>query len=385
MSSDYPIILQVVPIPKASTKQRHARVQGMVTSLTELGYDSIVCTYAQSKEVQGAQNLFTTSKNKNIQTHQELEKEALSTHRQLFKLSLKAFKENSPMAIHTYGFRGLKISAFIKILYFWKRTRLICDLSEAESKKLSTINRFSLIGILIKFANVVTCSTQNALETTQESLGLDATNTALVVNGIDSDKNASRDNAASIREKLKIPAEKKVIVVNGGLEKSSASLKELQKIIFSFKEQIDQIHFLIIGEPRKYIYSFLKKYEIESICTLVSDVQPRLLPKYYSIADLALSLEQSDSEENRVTILTYMANELPIVCYETPNQQNYLPQGTPLSKSISDINNNLKALLQSNQNQEKLSKLNIKRFKEFYSWDVSKEQLYATYMQALDQ
>jgi len=385
MSSDYPIILQIVPIPTSSTKLRHARVQGMATSLTELGYDSIVCTYAHSKEIEGAENLYTTSKHKSIQTHQELEKDASATHFQLLKLGLKTFRGNSPMAIHTYGFRGLKISALIKTLYFWKRTRLICDLSEEESNKLSTISRFSLTGILIKMANVVTCPTQNSLEVTQEALGLDTTSVSLVVNGIDSHTSVSNGNLDSIREKLKIAPGKTVIGINGGLEKSSTALKELQKVIYSFKEQADQVHFLIIGEPRKYLYSFLKKYEIESMCTLASDVPIKLLPKYYSVVDLALSLDQSDSEENRVIILNYMANKLPIVSYETPNQRTYLPQGTPLAKSISDINSNLKKLLKNTKNLEQLSNLNIKRFEEFYSWEVSKEQLYATYMQALDE
>lgn len=385
MSSDYPIILHIASIPKSSTKLRHARVQGIVTSLTELGYDSIVCSYAHSKEIQGAQNVYTTNKHENIQTHKDLEQDALATHFKLLKLGLKAFRSNAPMAIHTYGFRGLKISACIKTLFFWKRSRLICDLSEEEINKLNTVSRFSLTGLLIKAANVVTCSTQDSLKTAQEVLGLDSTDVSLVVNGIDSNKELSNERLDGIREKLKIAPEKTVIAVNGGLAKSSASLKELQKIIFSFKEQIDQVHFLIIGEPRKYLYSFLKKYELESMCTLTSDVQPKLLPKYYSIASLALSLEQTDSEEARVTILNYMANGLPIVCYETPNQSNYLPHGTPLAKSIADINSNLKKLLQSNQNQEKLSKLNIKRFEEFYSWEVSKEQLYSTYMQAMDE
>ena len=385
MSSDYPIILQIVPIPKSSTKLRHARVQGIVTSLTELGYDSIVCTYAHSKEIQGAENVYTSSKHESVQTHQQLEKDASATHFQLFKLGLKIFRNNNPMAIHTYGLRGLKISALIKTIFFWKRTRLICDLSEEESKKLNTISRFSLTGLLIKRANVVTCSTQNTLETTQAALGLDSTNSSLIVNGIDSIEGLSDDRVDGIREKLKIAPGKKVIAVNGGLMKSSSTLKELQKIILSFKEQTDKVHFLVIGEPRKYLYSFLKKYEIESICTLTSDVQPKLLSKYYSVANLALSLDKSDSEENRVTILNYMANGLPIVCYETPNQRNYLPLGTPLAKSISDINSNLKKVLQSSESREQLSQQNIKRFEEFYSWEVSKEQLYSTYMQALDE
>ena len=185
MSSDYPIILQIVPIPKSSTKLRHARVQGIVTSLTELGYDSIVCTYAHAKEVQGAENLYTASKQKSVETHKQLEKDAFATHFKLLKLGLKIFRNNTPMAIHTYGLRGLKISALIKLLFFWKRSRLICDFSEEESNQLNTISRFSLTGFLVKMANVVTCSTQSSLKTTQEALGLDPTNISLVVNGID--------------------------------------------------------------------------------------------------------------------------------------------------------------------------------------------------------
>lgn len=384
MASDYPTILQIAPIPTSSTKIRHARVQGIVTSLLELGYDSIVCTYPQSKEIQDAECFYTESNKKNIETHQELEKTASSTHFKLFLLSLKTYRNTSPMAVHTYGVRGLKIAVAIKLLHFWKRTRLICDLSDYETNKLGAVSRFSLTNFLIRFTNVVTCSSQDALETAQQSLGLNTTDISLIVSGIDPAQEFSAERQSSIREKLKIDSSKSVIVINANLDKSDKILKELQKLILNFKDKKDDIHFLVIGEPKKYLYAFLKKYDFREICSLVGDVDSKLLPQYYSVADIALSLDESDSNDNRVQTINFMANKLPVIGYNTRTHRDYLPKGTPLANSISSINKNLNMLLDDQPTRQKLLRLNIKRFNEFYSWEISKEQLYATYMQALD-
>lgn len=383
MASDYPTILQIAPIPLSSTKLQHARLQGMVTSLSELGYDSIVCTYPQSKEINGAENLHTASRNDNIRTHDELERNSFGTHIKLTLLGIKAFQRSAPVAIHTYGFRGLKISAIIKSVFFWKPIPLVCDLSEDDSDKLSALSRFSLTGLLIKMSKVVICPTQSSLETTQDALGLDSTNISLVVNGIDSSQELSQDQLDSIREKLKVSPDKTTIVVNGGLEKNSLELKALQKIIFSAKKNNVPAHFLIIGEPKKYIYAFLKKYEARTMCSLIGNVTPKLLPHYYSAADIALSFDQSNSDESRIILLNFMANALPVICYDTKSQRHYLPENTPLATSVNDINSQLKELLPNNEMKEKLSRENLKRFEEYYSWEVSKEQLYSTYMQAI--
>ena len=384
MPSDYPTLLQIAPIPLSSTKLQHTRLQGIVTSLTELGYDSIVCSYAQSKDLHGAENLRTTFKH-DIRTHEQLEKSALSTHLKLTLLCINTFRVHNPIAIHAYGFRGLKISAIVKACFFWKQTPIICDLSDSEVDKLKKRHRFSLSALLMKMANVVICSSQNSLEVVQRELALDSAKAALVVSGINSYTQLSDDRIETIRQKLKIDESRTVIAVNGGLEKGSTELKELQKIIHSFKKMSDQLHFLIIGEPKKYLYSFLKKYELRSMCSLVGDVPEKLLPKYYSVTNLALCLDRSNNDDNRINILNFMANALPVVCYETKLQTQYLAQNSPFSSSISDLRNALKDLHYNRQWQIELADQNYQQFEEFYSWEVSKEQLHATYSQVLEE
>ena len=237
--------------------------------------------------------------------------------------------------------------------------------------------------LLIKAANVTLCPTQASLETIQQTLNLTSTKAALVVNGINASETLSEKTIASIRTKLKLDESKTIIAVNGGLEKSRDQLKKLQKVIYKLKESEENVHFLIIGEPQKYLYSFLKKYHARRMCSFVGDVTTKLLSQYYSVCDLALILDQTNNDDSRITVLNFMANALPVVAFETPLYKHYLSDNSPFSRSTNGIVNNLKDLHHNKEWQQKLALQNIQRFEEFYSWEVSKEQLYSTYMQAL--
>jgi len=382
MDSNYPKILQIAPIPTSSTKQLHTRLQGIVVSLTALGYDSVICTYAESKTIDNAENLRVTPSRKEVKTRNQLEKLSFFSNFKLALLSIKTFNRINPIAIHAYGFRGMLIASIIKLCFFWKHTPTICDLSETSINKLHTRSRFSLKSLLIRMSTLVTCSNQNNIEPLEEKLGLNSQKVSLVVNGINSSPEIDHARKTIIREKLKLSNNKTVIVINEKLEKSSL-LKDIQKTIYACKDMGDELHFLILGAPKEYLYRFLKKHHIRKMCTFIGEVKPKLLPQYYSVSDIALAPSYLHEDQDKVKLLTFMANELPIVAYDGKNQQHFLPENTPLSHSLKEIINNLKELHHNKQWQTNLAFENVKRFEEFYSWEVSKEQLYASYAQAL--
>ena len=382
MDSNYPNILQIAPIPTGSTKQLHARLQGIVMSLTELGYDSVICTYAESKTITGAENLRVAASKKEVTTHDQLEKLSFSSNIKLAILSIKTFHRVNPVAIHAYGFRGMTIALLIKLCFFWKRTPTVFDLGEASINKITNKSKFSVKGLLAKTSSLVTCSNQNGIQSIEKNLGLNSRKISLVVNGINSHSTIDHSRKNTIREKLKLSSHKTIVVINESLEKSPL-LKDIQKTIFACKNMGDELHFLIIGSPEKYLYRFLKKYHLRDMCTLIGEVNPRLLPQYYSVSNIALTPSHVHQDNDRVKLLTFMANELPVLAYDGKNQQHFLPENTPLSHSLKEIVQNLKDLHHNKERQKNLAFENAKRFKEYYSWEVSKEQLYASYAQVL--
>lgn len=382
MASDYPNILQIAPIPTGSTKLLHTRLQGIISSLTELGYDSVICTYAEAKTVHGAENLRPPPHKKNLRTNIELQKHALSANFKLLWLSIKTYRAIDPVAIHAYGFRGMTIAALVKLLFFTKHTPIICDLSASDAEKLSTLSVYTPKGILVRLASLVTSPTQEALTTIKKTLKLSPTQVSIVVNGVDSSPFLDKQKRSAIREKLKLSSKKTIVVMNDSLEKST-HLDDLKRTILSCKDMQEEIHFLVIGNPKKYMYAFLKKYNLRKMCTLVGEVNKKLLPQYYAVSDIALTPSYLHEDEDRIKLLTFMANQLPVVAYDGKNQQQYLPDDTPLSHSSKEIIRQVKDLHHNKQWQHRLGEMNLQRFEEFYSWEVSKEQLYATYAQAL--
>ena len=382
MASDYPNILQVAPIPRGSTKESHSRLQGITSSLTELGYDSVICTYAESKSIDGAENLRASASKKNVRTQDQLKKCALSSNLKLAFLSLKTFNKIDPVAIHSYGFSGLSIAMLIKLFYFWKRTPVIVDLNTADASRLTKMSRYTPKILLAHLSTLITCPNKTEMLKIQEHLGLNNRKISLVVDGINSFPVTDLKRKEIIRQKLRLPENKTVIVVNEVLEKSSL-LKDIKNIIMECRDLQNELHFVIIGNPKKYLQSYLKKSNVKGLCTFVGDVDDKLLPQYYSIADIALAPSYLHEDKDRIKLLTFMANELPVIAYDGKNQQRILSDNSPLSHSLKDIISNIKDLHYNKKWQSALAHSNAQRFDEFYSWQVSKEQLHATYVQAL--
>ena len=383
MASDYPNILQIAPIPHGSTKQLHTRLQGTVSSLTELGFDSVVCTYAQSKTIDDAENIRVSPPKQEIKTQNELKKHAFSSNLKLTLLAVKTFHRVNPVALHAYGFRGLLIASVVKLCFIWKNPPIVVDLNEEGIEKLSKASRFSLKGLLTRIASVVTCESKTSIQIAEERLALTTEKLCLVVSGVNSSPLLDEEQKQTIRQKLKLSDQKTTVIINESLDKSSTVLKDIQKTIHACRKLRNELHFIIIGAPKKYLYAFLKKYELKDMCTLIGEVNQKLLPQYYSVSDIALAPSYLHENKDQIKLLTFMANELPVVAYDGKNQQQILPDNTPLSHSLRDVVSHLKDLHHNKEWQARLAAENRQRFQEFYSWEVSKEQLYAAYAQAL--
>jgi len=270
----------------------------------------------------------------------------------------------------------------IKFSFFWKRIPVIVDLNSIDANRLTKASRFTPKALSTHLSTLVTCPNKFEINLVQERLGINREKVSLVVDGINSSPVTDQDRKATIRKKLRIPDNKTVIVINEVLEKAPL-LKDILKIIVACSDLQNEIHFVVIGNPKKHLYAYLKKKRLKDMCTLVGDVENKQLPQYYSIADIALAPSYLHQDKDQTKLLTYMANELPVIAYDGKNQQQILSDKSPLSHSLQEIISNTKYLHYNQQWQSTLARANAERFNEFYSWQVSKEQLHASYAQAL--
>ena len=127
------------------------------------------------------------------------------------------------------------------------------------------------------------------------------------------------------------------------------------------------------GFPKEHVEKFILKNNLspEDI-RLVSPLDYFYLPEFLASADIAVDPKDSDSRQASGKMLNYMSAGLPIVCFDKPNNKNYLSQGgyycqDQSGKSIVD---GILFFLNNPAEIERMGRLNKKKSAEF-SWEKS--------------
>lgn len=391
MSNEYPKILQIAPTPFFSDRGCHIRIEGIVRCLTELGYDNTVCTYHHGRDVDNVITKRIEPITQYTQTSAGPSKYKLLADWRLLKLSIKTYRELKPVAIHAHLHEGLLIGFIVKILFFWHRTPLIGDMQGSLTGELEAHGAFNkkpalrwLTKLVERFtmwaADHIVCSSDHALEKIQSDFDLRMRKISLVQDGADAVSPLNAKKAAYIRNKLRIPADKTVVVYSGALHKSKG-LPELKKLILSCRKLSDEMHFLIIGYPKENLSPFLKKMDLRTMCSMTGRIDFNKLPLYLDVADIAIDPKFSDAGEGSGKMLNYMASGLPVVAFNGANNRRFLPHGTPLAETTDQLVEQLKNLHNDKELRAKSAAEHLAKFEENYSWEVTKQQLEGVYIQ----
>jgi len=391
LSSDYPKILQIAPTPFFSDRGCHIRIEGIVRCLTELGYDNIVCTYHHGRDVDNVETRRIEPIAGYTKTSAGPSKYKLAADWALLKLAINDYKEQRPVAIHAHLHEGLLIGFLLKMRFFWHRTPLIGDMQGSLSGELESHGAFAKRGwlrwptklterVLMWTADHLICSSAHALEKIQKEFGVRNKRITLVQDGADAVPPLSKKKSDYIRQKLRIPEGKTVVVYSGALLKSKG-LSDLKKLILNCRRLADEMHFLIIGYPKDGLSEFLKKMKLHDMCSLTGRIDFKKLPLYLQVADIAVDPKFSDAGEGSGKMLNYMASGLPVVAFNGSNNRRFLPQGTPLAETSDQLVEQLKELHRNKELRARLAAEHLARFEENYSWEVSKAQIEGVYSQ----
>ena len=142
------------------------------------------------------------------------------------------------------------------------------------------------------------------------------------------------------REELGLPQDKHILIFTGSLM-AGKGLRHLFETMRHFKEQQEEVLFLLVGYPVKETERFLAKEGLAGMTRLTGRVAYEELARWLPVADLALEPKEELSGEASGKLLHYMAAGLPVVCFKTANNQNILqengyfaPLQTRFSKAV---------------------------------------------------
>jgi glycosyltransferase involved in cell wall biosynthesis len=384
-------ILHIAPTPFFADRGCHIRIEGIVRCLDRLQYDNLVCTYHHGRDV----NSVNTRRIKPIKNYTQTaagpSKYKLLADWRLLWLALREYRRLNPSVIHAHLHEGLLIGVLLKIMMFWRRTPLLADMQGSLTGELDAYGKFegrpalksltrTFERILLWFPNHIVCSSSHSLGKLRDEFGVPKHKSSLAQDGADEFQFLDDSETARIRRELELPADKTIAVYSGALL-DSKGLTELKELIKLSDE--GRIHFLIIGYPTEDLSEFLARENLSDRCTLTGQVDFDRLPQLLSACDIAIDPKNSSAGEGSGKMLNYLACGLPIVAFDTTNNQEFSPPGTPLAANLDELSGLLRVLSIDEAKRRAASRTSLAHFKQHYSWSRTEEQLRAVYCNLL--
>lgn len=386
--SKRPLVLHIAPTPFFSDRGCHIRIEGISNGLAALGYDSLICTYHHGRDIQG----INTSRISPIKNYTKTEagpsRYKLWADWKLLCLTFKEIRRKNPEVIHAHLHEGLMIGLLAKIVFFRRRIPLVADMQGSlvgELEAHGTFNKFALFKwpiiliekILLRFSKIIVCSSEHSLIKFKNELSIHPDRITLVQDGANPVDKLSSDERINLKKNYALPDTKTIVVYSGALL-DSKGLVELKELI-NLSKSITSLHFLIIGYPTQNIESYLSENGLTNNCSLTGQIPFEQLPKLLQLADIAIDPKFSDSGEGSGKILNYLACGLPVLAFNTPNNQDFLPKGSRLANSSNEMAEQLSDLQKNPQSILEIGDLNLQHFLKLYSWQKSTEQLSSVY------
>lgn len=325
-------ILTIASTPFFSNRGCHLRIYNEAKGLTKLGYQVQICTYHNGRNLSelDIQRITPVSWYQKISPGFAWGKIWLDW--KLFWLVKKQIKIFSPDILHCHLYESLAIGFFAQI-FSSKKIPLLFDLQgdlESEFKNYNPQNNF-LIKIFsffsqffLKKASAIVISSQQGKEILEKKFPW-LKNITLIQDGIDLDlfsqNQTPPEKIYQELEKIKLwKKNSRILIYAGGL----SSAKGLWDFFLFFGKNFSQKEnwkFLIFGsgEEKKIYQETIEKNNWQSKIFLTENNDYFQLPFYLNLADIAID-PKNNSSESSGKLPIYMANNLPILCFD--NQFN---------------------------------------------------------------
>ncbi|MFK7889683.1 MAG: glycosyltransferase [Granulosicoccus sp.] len=385
------MIVQIAPTPFFSDRGCHIRIEGITRCIQTLGYETVVCTYHHGNEVPGVttQRISTIKNYTNVNAGPD--KYKILADWKLLLLCIKQFRLHQPSALHCHLHEGVLIGLTIKALFFWKKVKIVGDIQgslEGELEEYGFFKKYRLLrrpvrfaeSLLFRLATRLNCSSQLSYDFILKTHPRLEGKLNLVRDGADRPGELTLNQSVLTRDSLGIPANAFTIVYSGSLLESKG-ITELKELIRHCKTDDKQVHFLVIGYPVEEFEEYLQVNALESLCTLTGRINFSDLPSYLKLANLAIDPKNSKSGEGSGKIMNYIANDLPVLAFDTGSNRQYFADRRQLMNSVDEFRSMIIDLRNNSSLLAEFAVSNSNHFENHFSWSMAARQLENVYPQ----
>jgi len=386
-------IIMIAPTPFFADRGCHVRIYEEVRTLQNLGNKVIIYTYHNGRDIPGIE----TRRIINIPWYKKLE--AGPSYQKLyldFLLLLKVVKSNiykKADIIHAHLHEGALLG---KIYKKFKKIPLVFDFQGSLTSEAVDHNFLKEESFALKFirkiedsinnsADAIVVSSANSANLLKEESNLRKDKVFVIQDGVNVNEFKRYNNILSLKRKLNLSLDKKIVVYLGLLNRYQGVDCLLEAISYLVKKNRD-VHFLIMGYPdvEKYKKMAVKK-GIDRSITFTGRINYKEAPQYLSLGDVAVSPKVSKTESNG-KLYNYMAIGLPTVVFDTPVNREILGDlgiYAELANPIS-LAEKLEMVLSDENLAKNLGKKLRERAVNIYSWKAAGKKLMNVYQIILE-
>lgn len=387
-------ILHIAPTPFFSDRGCHIRILGEIRALQENGAEVLLSTYHLGRNIENIK-VFRTIK---IPWYKKIDAGG-SWHKLyidifLFLLSIKIVFKFKPSILHGHLHEGALIAKFVSWLTSFGKIHVVFDVQGSLTGELNTYGMLGKKGFMYKafilleklicrLPDYIVCSSKSNKDFIINEMGIAPQKVSELIDGIYSNYFHNVDNK-QLKKILNIN-EEKVVVYSGSLL-GSKGINYLIESIPEVVKNYNGVKFLIIGYPVEPIRERAIELKIENYIIFFGRIDFFKLPDYLSIADIAVDPKIDKAGEGSGKIVNYMGAGLPIVCFESPNNFNFLGENGIYAKpaDTKDLCKKILFLLNNENQSKEIGSLNKKRAIELFSWNTKGKDLLNIYHQLLN-
>jgi glycosyltransferase involved in cell wall biosynthesis len=374
-------ILNIVPTPFFADRGCHMRILGEMQALSKYGYQNIICTYHNGRNLEG----LDIRRIINIAWYKKLEA-GPSWHKfyidiLLFFKAASVYIKEKPDIIYGHLHEGAFVGGLVKYLVSFGKVPLVFDVQGSLTSELGTFNWLKSKPIkwlfhnfekfICKMPDFFICSSLSNGEIIKNRFHIKPEKVKVVIDGVHTDF-FNRPPKKGFKSKLGIPEDAPLIIFTGALlaAKGIWNLVDAIPIVLSRNKNI---HFLIVGYPVGETEKKISELGIGANVHMTGMVDYFDLPDYLLISDIAVEPKVDKAGEASGKVINYMGAGLPVVCFDSQNNRRFLEDGG-IYAGENKIENLADKMLWAVDNPDKaklLGEMNKKRVEKVFSWNNS--------------
>ena len=341
-------ILVVAPTPFFSDRGTHIRILEEALALEQLGHTVTIATYHIGKNIPSflgsridvrriRRLLFWYKK---LEAGPDWQKIVLDLL--LIKKTLFLARTKRPDIIHGHLHEGVLIGWIVQKLLFWRGMKLVADFHGSLVKEMVS-HQYLGQGILKKvfrwieefIDNLGDAAVTSSWENTEEIGRIrHGKPTETLLDGVRLEMFRPLSDRNMLRDRYRIPREKTVITYTGALIPNKGISFFLEAIPLVAKEDA-RVHFVIAGFPVDRIGSYLSTDLFRERVTVISPLPYFSLPEILALSDIGVDPKEAEVKQASGKLLQYMGAGLPVACFDTKNNREYLGEGGEYARDIS--------------------------------------------------